>query len=67
MAIFWWKLDWESRNHSSNDRPFFWGRILIGSNGGNGSNVVTNEKYKKKKKPKEYISRYITWQFSVKN
>ena len=30
--------------------PFFWGRILIGSNGGN---VVTNEKYKKKENTKD--------------
>ena len=30
--------------------PFFWGRILIGSNGGN---VVTNEKYKKKENIKD--------------
>ena len=30
--------------------PFFWGKILIGSNGGN---VVTNEKYEKKENIKD--------------
>ena len=37
--------------------PFFWGKILIGSNGGN---VVTNEKYKKKRKFKRY--RNLNWE-----
>ena len=31
--------------------PFFWGKILIGSNDGN---VVTNKKYEKKRKYKRY-------------
>ena len=45
--------------------PFFWGKILIGSNGGN---VVTNEKYKKRKKTQRINkSRNITWQFSGEN
>ena len=56
MAIFWSKLNSESRNHSSNIRLFFSG-VEFKSGVFNGGNAVTNEKSKKRRNHKEYINR----------
>ena len=60
MAIFWWKLKWESGNHAITAQildTFFRARIQIGGHGRHGDHVVTNRKSKKGRKHKEYINR----------